>query len=175
LSAPCAGKGRPRHNAYTQRSGSLPFWSGNCAPRKSWTRPAPPWCGCRQSHKLASIISCLNARQRIYFRIKSLRSPSWPGIGWLAKRPARCSLNAAQNMAAKQTENFPATTALIITRCCSFPNVHQHDASNIAVQKTTLCQSFLAPELPRCNLGVSCHRALYCPAWGRSAVHGFGG
>jgi len=92
------------------------------------------------NHTAGSDIFQLNAAQRIYFVIKVLRS-QLAGIGWLGQGDrARCSLNAAPNIPAKQTRDFTSNDCLIITAAV-FPKGTAPTASSIAF-KTTLFQSF---------------------------------
>ncbi|OAN79695.1 acyl-phosphate glycerol 3-phosphate acyltransferase [Sulfitobacter pontiacus] len=90
-------------------------------------------------------IFSLNAAQRIYFVSKS-EVASWPGIGWLAKATGTLFIERNPKHARKQTEVFQQRL-LDNHRLLFFPEGTSTDGLQVLPFKTTLFQSFFAPEL----------------------------
>ena len=90
-------------------------------------------------------IFSLNAAQRIYFVSKS-EGASWPGIGWLAKATGTLFIERNPKHARKQTEVFQQRL-LDNHRLLFFPEGTSTDGLQVLPFKTTLFQSFFAPEL----------------------------
>ncbi|WP_288960483.1 lysophospholipid acyltransferase family protein [uncultured Sulfitobacter sp.] len=90
-------------------------------------------------------IFSLNAAQRIYFVSKS-EVASWPGIGWLAKATGTLFIERNPKHARKQTEVFQRRL-LDNHRLLFFPEGTSTDGLQVLPFKTTLFQSFFAPEL----------------------------
>ncbi|HAR84002.1 MULTISPECIES: lysophospholipid acyltransferase family protein [Sulfitobacter] len=90
-------------------------------------------------------IFSLNAAQRIYFVSKS-EVASWPGIGWLAKATGTLFIERNPKHARKQTEVFQQRL-LDNHRLLFFPEGTSTDGQQVLPFKTTLFQSFFAPEL----------------------------
>ena len=90
-------------------------------------------------------IFSLDAAQRIYFVSKS-EVASWPGIGWLAKATGTLFIERNPKHARKQTEVFQQRL-LDNHRLLFFPEGTSTDGQQVLPFKTTLFQSFFAPEL----------------------------
>ncbi len=90
-------------------------------------------------------IFALNAAKRIYFVSKS-EVASWPGIGWLARATGTVFIERNPARAREQTEIFSARL-LAGHKLLFFPEGTSTDGLQVLPFKTTLFQSFFAPEL----------------------------
>lgn len=90
-------------------------------------------------------IFVLNASKRIYFVSKS-EVAKWPGIGWLARATGTVFLVRDRRQAAAQTKVFQARL-LAGHKLLFFPEGTSTDGLQVLPFKTTLFQSFFAPEL----------------------------
>lgn len=90
-------------------------------------------------------IFVLNASKRIYFVSKS-EVARWPGIGWLARATGTVFLVRDRRQAAAQTKLFQARL-LAGHKLLFFPEGTSTDGQQVLPFKTTLFQSFFAPEL----------------------------
>ncbi len=90
-------------------------------------------------------IFSLNAAKRIYFVSKS-EVASWPGIGWLARATGTVFIERNPARARMQTELFQ-DRMLAGHKLLFFPEGTSTDGLQVIPFKTTLFQSFFAPEL----------------------------
>lgn len=90
-------------------------------------------------------IFVLNASKRIYFVSKS-EVAGWPGIGWLARATGTVFIERNPAKARAQTELFQ-TRLLDGHKLLFFPEGTSTDGLQVLPFKTTLFQSFFAPEL----------------------------
>ncbi|MEQ6248087.1 lysophospholipid acyltransferase family protein [Sulfitobacter sp. HNIBRBA3233] len=90
-------------------------------------------------------IFTLNARKRIYFVSKS-EVAGWPGIGWLARATGTVFIDRTPAQARAQTALFRARL-LAGHKLLFFPEGTSTDGLRVLPFKTTLFQSFFAPEL----------------------------
>lgn len=90
-------------------------------------------------------IFSLNAAKRIYFVSKS-EVASWPGIGWLARATGTVFIERNPALARAQTEVFQ-DRMLAGHKLLFFPEGTSTDGLQVLPFKTTLFQSFFAPEL----------------------------
>jgi len=90
-------------------------------------------------------IFALNAVKRIYFVSKS-EVAAWPGIGWLARATGTVFIERNPGRAREQTELFQ-TRLLVGHKLLFFPEGTSTDGLQVLPFKTTLFQSFFAPEL----------------------------
>lgn len=90
-------------------------------------------------------IFVLNAAKRIYFVSKS-EVAGWPGIGWLARATGTVFIERNPARAREQTALFQARL-LAGHRLLFFPEGTSTDGRRVLSFKTTLFQSFMAPEL----------------------------
>lgn len=90
-------------------------------------------------------IFCLNAQKRVYFVSKS-EVARWPGIGWLARATGTVFIERSPARAREQTEVFQERL-LAGHKLLFFPEGTSTDGMQVLSFKTTLFQSFFAPEL----------------------------
>jgi 1-acyl-sn-glycerol-3-phosphate acyltransferase len=90
-------------------------------------------------------IFVLNASKRIYFVSKS-EVAKWPGIGWLARATGTVFLVRDRKRAVEQTALFQERL-LAGHKLLFFPEGTSTDGQQVLPFKTTLFQSFFAPEL----------------------------
>lgn len=90
-------------------------------------------------------IFALNAVKRIYFVSKS-EVAGWPGIGWLARATGTVFIERNPARAREQTEVFQSRL-LAGHKLLFFPEGTSTDGMQVLPFKTTLFESFLAPEL----------------------------
>ncbi|MEP1768271.1 MAG: lysophospholipid acyltransferase family protein [Sulfitobacter sp.] len=90
-------------------------------------------------------IFALNAAKRIYFVSKS-EVANWPGIGWLARATGTVFIKRARKEAQAQTKLFQSRL-LAGHKLLFFPEGTSTDGQQVIAFKTTLFQSFFAPEL----------------------------
>lgn len=90
-------------------------------------------------------IFALNSLKRIYFVSKS-EVAGWPGIGWLARATGTVFIERNPKRAREQTEVFQARL-LAGHKLLFFPEGTSTDGRQVLPFKTTLFQSFFAPEL----------------------------
>nr|WP_051567284.1 lysophospholipid acyltransferase family protein [Sulfitobacter guttiformis] len=90
-------------------------------------------------------IFTLNAAKRIYFVSKS-EVAAWPGIGWLARATGTVFIERNPKRAKVQTETF-RDRLLVGHKLLFFPEGTSTDGMQVLPFKTTLFQSFFAPEL----------------------------
>ncbi|MDF1727652.1 MAG: lysophospholipid acyltransferase family protein [Sulfitobacter sp.] len=90
-------------------------------------------------------IFVLNAAKRIYFVSKS-EVAGWPGIGWLARATGTLFIERTPARAREQTALFEARL-LAGHRLLFFPEGTSTDGQRVLPFKTTLFQSFHAPDL----------------------------
>ncbi len=90
-------------------------------------------------------IFALNAVKRIYFVSKS-EVAGWPGIGWLARATGTVFVERNPARAREQTQMFQ-DRLLAGHKLLFFPEGTSTDGLQVLTFKTTLFQSFFAPEL----------------------------
>lgn len=90
-------------------------------------------------------IFALNAAKRIYFVSKS-EVAKWPGIGWLARATGTVFIERNPARARAQTDLFQSRL-LAGHKLLFFPEGTSTDGMQVLPFKTTLFQSFFAPEL----------------------------
>ena len=90
-------------------------------------------------------IFVLNASKRIYFVSKS-EVAGWPGIGWLARATGTLFIKRERAQAHAQTKIMQARL-LVGHKLLFFPEGTSTDGQQVLPFKTTLFESFMAPEL----------------------------
>ncbi|MBQ0802573.1 MAG: 1-acyl-sn-glycerol-3-phosphate acyltransferase, partial [Sulfitobacter litoralis] len=144
IERPLCGQGRPVTPHITQTVCKIAFWIMGLR-REVIGTPMRHRGAVVANHTSWLDIFSLNAAQRIYFVSKS-EVASWPGIGWLAKATGTLFIERSPKHARKQTEIFQQRL-LDNHRLLFFPEGTSTDGKQILPFKTTLFQSFFAPEL----------------------------
>lgn len=144
IERPLYGQGRPVTPHITQSVCKIAFWIMGLR-RAVIGTPMRHRGAVVANHTSWLDIFSLNAAQRIYFVSKS-EVASWPGIGWLAKATGTLFIERNPKHARKQTEVFQRRL-LDNHRLLFFPEGTSTDGLQVLPFKTTLFQSFFAPEL----------------------------
>jgi len=144
IERPLSGQGRPVTPHITQIVCKIAFWIMGLR-RAVIGTPMRHRGAVVANHTSWLDIFSLNAAQRIYFVSKS-EVASWPGIGWLAKATGTLFIERNPKHARKQTEVFQQRL-LDNHRLLFFPEGTSTDGLQVLPFKTTLFQSFFAPEL----------------------------
>ena len=144
IERPLYGQGRPVTPHITQIVCKIAFWIMGLR-RAVVGTPMRHRGAVVANHTSWLDIFSLNAAQRIYFVSKS-EVASWPGIGWLAKATGTLFIERNPKHARKQTEVFQQRL-LDNHRLLFFPEGTSTDGLQVLPFKTTLFQSFFAPEL----------------------------
>ncbi|GLO78406.1 lysophospholipid acyltransferase family protein [Sulfitobacter pontiacus] len=144
IERPLYGQGRPVTPHITQIVCKIAFWIMGLR-RAVIGTPMRHRGAVVANHTSWLDIFSLNAAQRIYFVSKS-EVASWPGIGWLAKATGTLFIERNPKHARKQTEVFQRRL-LDNHRLLFFPEGTSTDGLQVLPFKTTLFQSFFAPEL----------------------------
>ena len=144
IERPLYGQGRPVTPHITQIVCKIAFWIMGLR-RAVIGTPMRHRGAVVANHTSWLDIFSLNAAQRIYFVSKS-EVASWPGIGWLAKATGTLFIERNPKHARKQTEVFQQRL-LDNHRLLFFPEGTSTDGLQVGPFKTTLFQSFFAPEL----------------------------
>jgi 1-acyl-sn-glycerol-3-phosphate acyltransferase len=144
IERPLYGQGRPVTPHITQIVCKIAFWIMGLR-RAVIGTPMRHRGAVVANHTSWLDIFSLNAAQRIYFVSKS-EVASWPGIGWLAKATGTLFIERNPKHARKQTEVFQQRL-LDNHRLLFFPEGTSTDGLQVLPFKTTLFQSFFAPEL----------------------------
>ena len=144
IERPLYGQGRPVTPHITQIVCKIAFWIMGLR-RAVVGTPMRHRGAVVANHTSWLDIFSLNAAQRIYFVSKS-EVASWPGIGWLAKATGTLFIERNPKHARKQTEVFQRRL-LDNHRLLFFPEGTSTDGLQVLPFKTTLFQSFCAPEL----------------------------
>ena len=144
IERPLYGQGRPVTPHITQIVCKIAFWIMGLR-RAVLGTPMRHRGAVVANHTSWLDIFSLNAAQRIYFVSKS-EVASWPGIGWLAKATGTLFIERNPKHARKQTEVFQQRL-LDNHRLLFFPEGTSTDGLQVLPFKTTLFQSFFAPEL----------------------------
>ncbi|MEO9464238.1 lysophospholipid acyltransferase family protein [Sulfitobacter pontiacus] len=144
IERPLYGQGRPVTPHITQIVCKIAFWIMGLR-RAVIGTPMRHRGAVVANHTSWLDIFSLNAAQRIYFVSKS-EVASWPGIGWLAKATGTLFIERNPKHARKQTEVFQQRL-LDNHRLLFFPEGTSTDGQQVLPFKTTLFQSFFAPEL----------------------------
>lgn len=144
IERPLYGQGRPVTPHITQIVCKIAFWIMGLR-RAVVGTPMRHRGAVVANHTSWLDIFSLNAAQRIYFVSKS-EVASWPGIGWLAKATGTLFIERNPKHARKQTEVFQRRL-LDNHRLLFFPEGTSTDGLQVLPFKTTLFQSFFAPEL----------------------------
>ncbi|BDY16044.1 1-acyl-sn-glycerol-3-phosphate acyltransferase [Sulfitobacter pontiacus] len=144
IERPLYGQGRPVTPHITQIVCKIAFWIIGLR-RAVIGTPMRHRGAVVANHTSWLDIFSLNAAQRIYFVSKS-EVASWPGIGWLAKATGTLFIERNPKHARKQTEVFQRRL-LDNHRLLFFPEGTSTDGLQVLPFKTTLFQSFFAPEL----------------------------
>ena len=144
IERPLYGQGRPVTPHITQSVCKIAFWIMGLR-RAVIGTPMRHRGAVVANHTSWLDIFSLNAAQRIYFVSKS-EVASWPGIGWLAKATGTLFIERNPKHARKQTEVFQQRL-LDNHRLLFFPEATSTDGLQVLPFKTTLFQSFFAPEL----------------------------
>ena len=144
IERPLYGQGRPVTPHITQIVCKIAFWVMGLR-RAVIGTPMRHRGAVVANHTSWLDIFSLNAAQRIYFVSKS-EVASWPGIGWLAKATGTLFIERNPKHARKQTEVFQQRL-LDNHRLLFFPEGTSTDGLQVLPFKTTLFQSFFAPEL----------------------------
>ena len=144
IERPLYGQGRPVTPHITQIVCKIAFWIMGLR-RAVIGTPMRHRGAVVANHTSWLDIFSLNAAQRIYFVSKS-EVASWPGIGWLAKATGTLFIERNPKHARKQTEVFQRRL-LDNHRLLFFPEGTSTDGQQVLPFKTTLFQSFFAPEL----------------------------
>ena len=144
IELPLYGQGRPVTPHITQIVCKIAFWIMGLR-RAVIGTPMHHRGAVVANHTSWLDIFSLNAAQRIYFVSKS-EVASWPGIGWLAKATGTLFIERNPKHARKQTEVFQRRL-LDNHRLLFFPEGTSTDGLQVLPFKTTLFQSFFAPEL----------------------------
>ena len=144
IERPLSGQGRPVTPHITQIVCKIAFWIMGLR-RAVIGTPMRHRGAVVANHTSWLDIFSLNAAQRIYFVSKS-EVASWPGIGWLAKATGTLFIERNPKHARKQTEVFQRRL-LDNHRLLFFPEGTSTDGLQVLPFKTTLFQSFFAPEL----------------------------
>ena len=144
IERPLYGQGRPVTPHITQIVCKIAFWIMGLR-RAVVGTPMRHRGAVVANHTSWLDIFSLNAAQRIYFVSKS-EVASWPGIGWLAKATGTLFIERNPKHARKQTEVFQRRL-LDNHRLLFFPEGTSTDGQQVLPFKTTLFQSFFAPEL----------------------------
>ena len=144
IERPLYGQGRPVTPHITQIVCKIAFWIMGLR-RAVVGTPMRHRGAVVANHTSWLDIFSLNAAQRIYFVSKS-EVASWPGIGWLAKATRTLFIERNPKHARKQTEVFQRRL-LDNHRLLFFPEGTSTDGLQVLPFKTTLFQSFFAPEL----------------------------
>jgi lyso-ornithine lipid O-acyltransferase len=144
IERPLYGQGRPATPHITQIVCKTAFWIMGLR-RAVIGTPMRHRGAVVANHTSWLDIFSLNAAQRIYFVSKS-EVASWPGIGWLAKATGTLFIERNPKHARKQTEVFQQRL-LDNHRLLFFPEGTSTDGLQVLPFKTTLFQSFFAPEL----------------------------
>ncbi|WP_386167614.1 lysophospholipid acyltransferase family protein [Sulfitobacter pontiacus] len=144
IERPLYGQGRPVTPHITQIVCKIAFWIMGLR-RTVIGTPMRHRGAVVANHTSWLDIFSLNAAQRIYFVSKS-EVASWPGIGWLAKATGTLFIERNPKHARKQTEVFQQRL-LDNHRLLFFPEGTSTDGLQVLPFKTTLFQSFFAPEL----------------------------
>ena len=144
IERPLSGQGRPVTPHITQIVCKIAFWIMGLR-RAVIGTPMRHRGAVVANHTSWLDIFSLNAAQRIYFVSKS-EVASWPGIGWLAKATGTLFIERNPKHARKQTEVFQHRL-LDNHRLLFFPEGTSTDGLQVLPFKTTLFQSFFAPEL----------------------------
>lgn len=144
IERPLYGQGRPVTPHITQIVCIIAFWIMGLR-RAVVGTPMRHRGAVVANHTSWLDIFSLNAAQRIYFVSKS-EVASWPGIGWLAKATGTLFIERNPKHARKQTEVFQQRL-LDNHRLLFFPEGTSTDGLQVLPFKTTLFQSFFAPEL----------------------------
>lgn len=144
IERPLYGQGRPVTPHITQIVCKIAFWIMGLR-RAVVGTPMRHRGAVVANHTSWLDIFSLNAAQRIYFVSKS-EVASWPGIGWLAKATGTLFIERNPKHARKQTEVFQQRL-LDNHRLLFFPEGTSTDGQQVLPFKTTLFQSFFAPEL----------------------------
>jgi len=144
IERPLYGQGRPVTPHITQIVCKIAFWIMGLR-RAVIGTPMRHRGAVVANHTSWLDIFSLNAAQRIYFVSKS-EVASWPGIGWLAKATGTLFIERNPKHARKQTAVFQRRL-LDNHRLLFFPEGTSTDGLQVLPFKTTLFQSFFAPEL----------------------------
>ena len=144
IERPLYGQGRPVTPHITQIVCKIAFWIMGLR-RAVIGTPMRHRGAVVANHTSWLDIFSLNAAQRIYFVSKS-EVARWPGIGWLAKATGTLFIERNPKHARKQTEVFQQRL-LDNHRLLFFPEGTSTDGLQVLPFKTTLFQSFFAPEL----------------------------
>ena len=144
IERPLYGQGRPVTPHITQIVCKIAFWVMGLR-RAVIGTPMRHRGAVVANHTSWLDIFSLNAAQRIYFVSKS-EVASWPGIGWLAKATGTLFIERNPKHARKQTAVFQRRL-LDNHRLLFFPEGTSTDGLQVLPFKTTLFQSFFAPEL----------------------------
>jgi len=144
IERPLYGQGRPVTPHITQIVCKIAFWIMGLR-RAVIGTPMRHRGAVVANHTSWLDIFSLNAAQRIYFVSKS-EVASWPGIGWLAKATGTLFIERNPKHARKHTEVFQQRL-LDNHRLLFFPEGTSTDGLQVLPFKTTLFQSFFAPEL----------------------------
>ena len=144
IERPLYGQGRPVTPHITQIVCKIAFWIMGLR-RAVVGTPMRHRGAVVANHTSWLDIFSLNAAQRIYFVSKS-EVASWPGIGWLAKATGTLFIERNPKHARKQTEVFQRRL-LDNHRLWFLPEGTSTDGLQVLPFKTTLFQSFFAPEL----------------------------